>query len=89
MLVNIGLSDKEAWKEAATLHSYIESKQAELEGGRIVVRPSGTQPMIRVMVESKNREKRDIVTEEIVSRVVAELGGQVHGRVDLTNALGD
>jgi phosphoglucosamine mutase len=60
-----------------------------LEGGRIVVRPSGTQPMIRVMVESKNREKRDIVTEEIVSRVVSELGGQVHGRVDLTNALGD
>lgn len=89
MLVNIGISDKDAWREAVSLHSFIESKQTDLDGGRIVVRPSGTQPMIRVMVESKNREMRDSVTEEIVSKVVSELGGQVHGRVDLTNALGD
>jgi len=89
LLVNIGITGKEAWIDAESLHSFIESKQAELDGGRIVVRPSGTQPMIRVMVESKDRENRDLVTEEIVSRVVSELGGEVHGRVDLTNALGD
>jgi phosphoglucosamine mutase len=89
LLVNIGISDKDAWKEATDLHSFIEDKQRELNGGRVVVRPSGTQPMIRVMVESKERQLRDDVTEEIVSRVVQELNGTVHGRVDLTNALGD
>jgi phosphoglucosamine mutase len=89
MLVNIGLTDKEAWKEAASLHSLVDDKQAELRGGRIVVRPSGTQPMIRVMVEAQDRVTRDAVTEEIVSKIVSELGGEIHGRVDLTNALGD
>ena len=89
MLVNIGLSDKEAWKEAVSLHSFIEEKQTELAGGRVVVRPSGTQPMIRVMVEAADRNRRDTVTEEIVDRIVSELGGEIHGRVDLTNALGD
>lgn len=89
LLVNIGISDKDAWKEAVSLHSFISDKQHELNGGRVVVRPSGTQPMIRVMVESKDRAARDTVAEEIVSRVVSELGGHVEGRVDLTNALGD
>jgi len=72
-----------------SLHEFIKDKQTDLDGGRVVVRPSGTQPMIRVMVESKDREKRDMVAEQIVSRVVSELGGHVEGRVDLTNALGD
>jgi phosphoglucosamine mutase len=89
LLVNIGISNKDAWKEATALHSFIEEKQRELNGGRVVVRPSGTQPMIRVMVESREQELRDSVTEEIVSRVVQDLNGTVHGRVDLTNALGD
>jgi phosphoglucosamine mutase len=89
LLVNIGISDKDAWREAVSLHEFIKDKQTDLDGGRVVVRPSGTQPMIRVMVESKDREKRDMVAEQIVSRVVSELGGHVEGRVDLTNALGD
>jgi hypothetical protein len=45
--------------------------------------------MIRVMVEAPDRHRRDAVTEEIVDRIVSELGGEIHGRVDLTNALGD
>lgn len=89
LLVNIGLSDKEVWKQAGSLHSFIDEKQHELDGGRIVVRPSGTQPMIRVMVEAQSRERRDAVADAIVNEIVSQLGGEVHGRVDLTNALGD
>lgn len=89
LLVNIGISDREAWNAASSLQDFVAAKQDDLDGGRVVVRPSGTQPMIRVMVESKDRERRDRVTDEIVSRVVSELGGEIHGRVDLTNALGD
>jgi len=72
-----------------SLHEFIKDRQMDLDGGRVVVRPSGTQPMIRVMVESQDRAKRDTVAEQIVARVVSELGGHVEGRVDLTNALGD
>jgi len=89
LLVNIGISDRNAWKEATSLHAFIEESEAELGKGRVVVRPSGTQPMIRVMVESNDRVKRDKVADAIVARVVSELRGVVHGRVDLTNALGD
>jgi phosphoglucosamine mutase len=89
LLVNIGVSDKEAWSNATSLHSFIEGKQLELDGGRVVVRPSGTQPMVRVMVEAPDIARRDAITEEIVDLVVAELGGVIHGRIDLTNALGD
>ncbi|MDQ2987151.1 MAG: phosphoglucosamine mutase [Armatimonadota bacterium] len=89
LLVNVALSDKDAWKQAVSLHKYIEDQQQQLDGGRVVVRPSGTQPMIRVMVESQDRAKRDAVADQVVSRVVSELGGHVQGRVDLTDALGD
>ena len=89
LLVNIGISDKNAWTEAVSLHSFISDMERDLDGGRVVVRPSGTQPMIRVMVESRDRARRDVVADAIVSRVVADLGGHVEGRVDLTNALGD
>ena len=57
--------------------------------GRVVVRPSGTQPVIRVMVEADEYELRDQIAETIVDAMVRELGGVVHGRVDLTYALGD
>lgn len=89
MLVNIGLSDRELWHQAGALHDFIDDKQRDLDGGRVVVRPSGTQPMIRVMVEAADRRLRDAVTAEIVDKIVSELGGEIHGRVDLTNALGD
>jgi phosphoglucosamine mutase len=89
LMVNVGIPDRNAWKEAVKLHSFIDEKQNELSGGRVVVRPSGTQPMIRVMVEARDARERDAVADAIVERIKVELGGKVHGRVDLTNALGD
>jgi hypothetical protein len=41
------------------------------------------------MVEADEYELRDQVAEAIVEAMVRELGGEVHGRVDLTYALGD
>lgn len=57
--------------------------------GRVLVRPSGTQPMIRVMVECVDAARRDEAASLLVERVLESSGGHVYSRVDLTYALGD
>jgi phosphoglucosamine mutase len=90
LLVNVRVQDAKQWKQAAGIHSAIEDAERRLGGrGRVVVRPSGTQPMIRVMVEAQSAEERDSAAEEIVGLIERELGGNIQGRVDLTHALGD
>ena len=45
--------------------SYIDIETQRLEGdGRILVRPSGTEPLIRVMIEGKDKEKIQKLAEE-------------------------
>jgi phosphoglucosamine mutase len=53
----------------------VERLNAELaENGRILVRPSGTEPVIRVLVEAKSREEADEACAKIRSLVTRELG---------------
>jgi phosphoglucosamine mutase len=40
----------------------------------VLVRPSGTEPLVRVMVEAPEREEAERVCEELVGVVRAELG---------------
>lgn len=88
ILVNLGVDATAGWNER--MAEELRSAELRLNGaGRIVVRPSGTQPMIRVMVEANDRALRDEVADSLVATVIAKLGGTVHGRVDLTYALGD
>ena len=88
VMINVGVASTEGWREKVSAE-IIEGEE-ELGGrGRIVVRPSGTQPVIRVMVEADEYALRDRVADRIVSAMERELGGEVHGRVDLTYALGD
>ena len=88
LLVNVGVDATEGWRDK--LREEIEVAETRLTGvGRLVVRPSGTQPMIRVMVEANDETLRDEVADALVTAMVGKLHGQVHGRVDLTYALGD
>jgi phosphoglucosamine mutase len=90
LMVNVGVASKDGWRERAAVAEALALGESELSGrGRLVVRPSGTQPMIRVMVEADNYELRDRVADRIVRAMESELGGEVHGRIDLTHALGD
>ena len=90
LLVNIKVHDRKQWDGAADIKKFIESRASELgNSGRINVRPSGTQPMLRIMVEADCESKRDEIAESIVKIVQERLGGEVQSRVDLTNALGD
>ena len=88
LLVNVGTRSTEGWKE--TLGDRLEDAETRLLGrGRLLVRPSGTQPMLRIMVEAEDARLRDEIVESLVEAAVERLGGHVEGRVDLTHALGD
>jgi len=90
LLVNVRVPDRAVWKEAAEMHAFVAKLHDSFGAdGRIVVRPSGTQPMIRVMVEARDGAARDEAADAIVRRITTELGGTVQSRVDLTHALGD
>ncbi|CAN5364024.1 phosphoglucosamine mutase [soil metagenome] len=88
LMVNMAVEQRDGWE--TILREDLQAADKELEGrGRVVVRPSGTQPVIRVMVEADDETLRDRVTDTLVKAVEAKLGGHVEGRVDLTWSLGD
>lgn len=90
LLVNVEVATKDGLNSDPGLLAAIEAAQEELGSrGRINVRPSGTQPMVRVMVEADDADLRDQVSEKVVAAMLAALGGRIYSRVDLTHALGD
>ena len=57
LLVNVKVQDKNKTMESEELKEQIDQVSAELgDEGRILVRPSGTEPLVRVMVEAKTDE---------------------------------
>jgi phosphoglucosamine mutase len=44
------------------------------EGGRVLVRPSGTEPLVRVLAESENAEDAEVLCASIAALVERELG---------------
>ena len=63
LLVNVRVTSKNDAMEDAEVRKAIEEVNAELAGnGRLLVRPSGTEPLIRVMAEAETDE---ICAEEV------------------------
>lgn len=90
VLVNVTVASKEALAAAERFPEVLARAEDRLgERGRINVRPSGTQPMLRVMVEADDAALRDEITEELVAALKAEVGGEIYSRVDLTHSLGE
>ncbi len=90
LMINLGVDGTAGWNEKPRIASALVRGEEDLQGhGRLVVRPSGTQPVIRVMVEADSYDLRDRVAESIVDAMRQDLAASVHGRVDLTYALGD
>jgi phosphoglucosamine mutase len=75
VLVNVRVEDREALGAATGVWEAVESESSGLEGeGRILVRPSGTEPVVRVMVEAPTQERCRAVCERVVEAVERELG---------------
>jgi phosphoglucosamine mutase len=74
-LVNVRLPDREALLDAALMEEAVAAESALLAGrGRVLVRRSGTEPLVRVMVEAPSVEETDEVCERLVA-VVRDLLG--------------
>jgi phosphoglucosamine mutase len=74
-LVNVEVADREAVSGAKQVWDAVEKEETALEGrGRVLLRPSGTEPLVRVMVEAPTAEEADAVCERLVSVVREVLG---------------
>ncbi len=77
VLLNIKTTNekKEKYKNDEYIEGFIEAKQQQLMGlGRVLVRLSGTEPLIRVMVEGEDNEIITNVANEIVDKIKSRLG---------------
>ena len=73
-LVNVRVKDKEALKDNAAIAEAVAKVEDELgESGRVLIRPSGTEPLVRVMVEAASQEVADETTNRIAIVVEDEL----------------
>ena len=75
ILINVRVKDKNGWEEKAEIRQAIETAQAELaDTGRILVRASGTENLLRVMVEGKQQEQIERLANQIADVVKAVMG---------------
>lgn len=74
-LVNVRVTDKNAVTDNALVAEVIAEVEKEMAGnGRVLVRPSGTEPLVRVMVEAPSEEDCVRLVQRIVDVVQAEMG---------------
>ena len=74
-LVNVAVAEREAIAGAKTVWDAVDAANSELEGhGRVLVRASGTEPLVRVMVEVPTQEEAERICSDLVGLVEAELG---------------
>ncbi|WP_274653930.1 phosphoglucosamine mutase [Paenibacillus humicola] len=76
VLVNVRVADKSMYKDNTAINTVIAEVEAELgDNGRVLVRPSGTESLIRVMAEGPEKELVEAYVARIAETVRSELGG--------------
>jgi phosphoglucosamine mutase len=74
-LVNVEVAEREAIAGATAVWEAVEQEGSALEGrGRVLLRPSGTEPLVRVMAEAPSAEEADAVCKRLADLVRQELG---------------
>ena len=78
-LVNVRVPDRAALRQAMehpSVTAAIAEEDSSLEGrGRVLVRASGTEPLIRVMVEAPSQQETDAVCSRLTKAVEDALAG--------------
>ena len=74
-LVNVQVRDRGALERAGSVEEGVRAAEQALEGrGRVLVRPSGTEPLVRVMVEAPTDAEAEDVCARLAALVERELG---------------
>ena len=75
LLVNVRVKTKDGWETNTEIMAAIKKGEEELgELGRILVRPSGTEQLIRVMAEGPDQEQLDRIVKTIADIVKEQQG---------------
>lgn len=71
-LINVRVNDKHAVEDSAEVAAAVASAEEALgEDGRVLLRPSGTEPVVRVMVEAVDPAAAQAHAEAIAAVVEA------------------
>jgi phosphoglucosamine mutase len=75
VLTNVEVARREAVEDAVAVWEAVDHEAAALEGrGRVLVRASGTEPLVRVMVEAPEETEAEATCGRLVAVVERELG---------------
>jgi phosphoglucosamine mutase len=73
VLINVEVADKATVAEAPAVQSAVAAAEAELgDTGRILLRPSGTEQIVRVMVEAADEDTARQVADRVARSVSAQ-----------------
>jgi phosphoglucosamine mutase len=90
VLLNFKCSNLEGWEKNSALNEALaECKVTLRSNGRIEMRASGTEPILRVMVEARTNELLAGSEAAMTATLERELAATLVQRVDLTDALGN
>jgi phosphoglucosamine mutase len=75
VLVNVRVADRDALERAREVWDAVDRESQALTGdGRVLVRASGTEPLVRVMVEAPERARCEEIAARLTEVVARELG---------------
>jgi phosphoglucosamine mutase len=75
VLRNVRVADRDALDGAKTFWTEVGAVEADLHGkGRVLVRPSGTEPVVRVMVEAPTHDQADGAVDRLCAALASALG---------------
>lgn len=73
-LINVRVADKEALKDNVSVWKAVEKAEEKLgDAGRVLVRPSGTEPLVRIMIEAQETAMAESLAQEIAAVIESEL----------------